>query len=135
MTTKTAEGYERCGNGRPGPDPNEAPFEPAGDGARDKPRRPAIDFKPVRADELARADYSVTWLIDGHLAADQPAFIGGPAKTCKTLIAIDAALSLVTGANFLGKFQVHEAQTVAYLSGEGGLSVLQDYSWRVADSK
>jgi hypothetical protein len=119
------------------PDPNEVAFGPdiSRDDDASEPRRPVIEFRAVRADELARADYSVTWLIEGHLAADQPAFIGGPSKTCKTLIAIDAALSLVTTADFLGAFKIPEGQTVAYLSGEGGLCILQDYALRIAASK
>ena len=74
-------------------------------------------------------------MIDETLVASQPAFLAGVSKVCKTLLGIDAAISLATGLPFLGVREVPTAVRVAYFSGEGGLSVLQEYGTRIAAAK
>ena len=92
-------------------------------------------FKAITCAELDGANYSVDFLIHGALAAGQPAFIGAAPKCCKTLIALDAALSLATETPFLGVIPVRRQCRVGYMSGEGGPSMLQDYARRVAHGK
>ena len=99
------------------------------------PRRPAFTLDAVSSAELAGTDYTADFLVDGVLVDGQPAFIGGNMKSCKTLLAVDLAISLAAGQPFLGTFPVVESRRVGFLSGEGGLSVLQDYATRVAASK
>jgi len=98
---------------------------------------PALLFQGVTCQELAANDYAPRFLIDHTLVADQPLLIGAAPKSLKTIISIDAAVSLATGCPFLGHppLQVDRRRRVGYFSGEGGLSTLQDYARRVAESK
>lgn len=100
---------------------------------------PAVDeqvkFHAVTCQELAQAEYNVNFLIDDTLVEMQPAIIGAAPKSCKTLLAIDAAISLATATPFLGSLEVKQAARVAYFSGEGGLSVLQEYAHRIAEGR
>src|SRR5436309_1437286 len=58
------------------------------------------------------------WLVEQVLAANQPMVIGGPPKALKTSLALDLAVSLATGTEFLGLFAVPRACKVAVFSGE-----------------
>jgi hypothetical protein len=107
----------------------------AGGAHEEDTEKDAVCFQGVLASELAKADYDVRFLIQDSLVDLQPCIVGGPAKTCKTLLATDAAVSLATATPFLGELIVHEAARVGYMSGEGGLSVLQDYARRVAEGR
>ncbi len=98
-------------------------------------RGDTIRFKGVTCAELDAAEYEIEFLIDDTLVASQPLLMGGAEKTLKTLLAVDAALSLATATPFLGTLPVERAISVGFMSGEGGLPVLQDYARRVAESK
>jgi replicative DNA helicase len=69
------------------------------------------------------------------LVRDQPTLIGGPKKSMKTTIMIDAALSLGSGKPFLGKFEIPERVKVAVLSGESGQITIRETALRIAKSK
>ena len=94
-------------------------------------------FKAVDCRELATASYSVRFLIAETLCEGQPLFIGAAAKSCKTLIAIDAAVSLATATPLFGVeyLSVDQPVRVGYFSGEGGLAVVQEYATRVANGR
>jgi len=94
-----------------------------------------VEFQGVTCEELSAGDYSVNFLIERTLVADQPALIGAAPKTLKTIVAIDAAVSLATATPFLGALDVPEAVRVGFFSGEGGLSVIQDYARRVVEGR
>ena len=68
------------------------------------------------------------------LFAGLPAVLGGPPKTAKTLLAIDAAISLATGRAWLGRFAVPAPCSVIYFAG-GGRAATLEYAARVAASK
>lgn len=94
------------------------------------------DILPVvTGQELDSAQYVMRYAVSDILVEEQPMFIAGYSKTLKTMIALDMAVSLATGARFLGRFGVEGCRRVLYLSGEGGLPVLQDYARRVCASK
>src|SRR4051794_20840473 len=76
--------------------------------------------------DFAEADYSHKWLVRQVLVGGQPGVIGGPKKSLKTSIAVDAAVSVGTGTPFLGRFPVPRKQRVAFLSGESGPATLKD---------
>ena len=92
-------------------------------------------FKLVTSAALDTADYTPRWIITDTLAAGSPGQIAGLFKVCKTLLAMDAAISAATGRPFLNHFTVTAPLSVAYFSGEGGPSVAQEYARRIARAK
>lgn len=89
-------------------------------------------FEAVSCEELAAGEYDVEFLIENTLVAGQPCMIGAAPKSMKTILTIDAAISLATATPFMGQLEVNRACRVGFMSGEGGMSVLQDYARRVA---
>jgi len=75
---------------------------------------------------LDSADLKIEYVIEGVLARGQQCCIGGPEKSCKTLIACEMAISLVTATPFLGRFRVTRSQNTLLMSSESGVAVLQD---------
>lgn len=70
-------------------------------------------------------DLRQTYLIDRVTVQGQQGTIGGRSKCCKTLVAIDMALSVASGTPFLGHFHVPQAAPVIFLSYESGGATLQ----------
>jgi len=99
-----------------------------GDGERER-------FPLVSSPALDGTDYAPTPIITEALFAGIPAIIGAPFKTCKSLVGIDAAISIATGTPWLGSFTVPAPMGVVYFSGEGGPCVAQEYGRRIAASK
>jgi replicative DNA helicase len=89
----------------------------------------------LTSDALAKLEARHQWLIKNVLVRDQPTLIGGPKKSMKTTIMIDAALSLGSGEAFLGKFEIPERVRVAVLSGESGQITIRETALRIAKSK
>lgn len=81
---------------------------------------------PLTDDELCALTQDNVELVQGVLVARQPAIIGGPQKTLKTLLGLDMALSLATGAPWLGNpnWTTGQSHRVAFYSGESGGRVL-----------
>src|SRR5262245_6344007 len=113
------------------------------DGMRKEPTKADVEVEPAVADPFgfldsaafARQKYRIDWLAEGVLAAGQPAVIGGPAKSLKTSLAVDLAVSLGTGTPFLGRFKVPRRRRVAVMAGESGRAGLQALAQRVAKAK
>ncbi|MEN6458233.1 MAG: AAA family ATPase [Thermoguttaceae bacterium] len=84
--------------------------------------------------ELDSGSYELEYLIDGILVALQPFILAGARKSLKTTILIAMAISLATGLPFLGHFPVKRACRVIVLSGESGLSVIQETARRICRS-
>ena len=68
--------------------------------------------------EFLRRPKEQPYLVDGILAAGQLAVIGGPEKGMKTNVTVDLAISLATGAKFLGHFRVPRPAKVLLVTGE-----------------
>ena len=94
-----------------------------------------VTFTGLSAAELHKSEYRIETLVDDILVVGQPMIIGGAQKTLKTTIAWDLAISLAMGLPFLNHFQTHRTARVGYMSGEGGLPVLQDVGRRVYANK
>ena len=92
-------------------------------------------FPLVTCAALDSADYTPDPIITEVLFAGGPAVEGGMFKTGKTLVGIEAAVSIATGRPFLRAWTVPEARGVVYFTGEGGPAVAQEYGRRIAASK
>jgi RecA-family ATPase len=68
--------------------------------------------------EFAAKKHPRAWLVEDVLVPGQPCVIGGPPKSLKTTLAIDLAVGLGTGTNFLRQFDVPKRRNVALFSGE-----------------
>lgn len=71
------------------------------------------------------------WLVEKILARDQPCVFGGGKKMLKTSVAIDLAISLATGTNFLGHFEVRTKRRVGVFSAESGKITLKGLAKRI----
>jgi hypothetical protein len=101
------------------------------------PTSPAkeITFSFLDSTELDTTDYRDTFLIQDILVAREPAIIGGRQKTLKTSLAIDMALSLTSGIDFLSHFRVTRPARVLFVSRESGPGAIQRTARAVAASK
>ena len=85
--------------------------------------------------DLEKLNARHRWLIKRILVRDQPALLGGPKKSMKTSIMLDAAVSLGSGRPFLNTFEIPERVKVAVLSGESGQITIRETALRVAKAK
>lgn len=69
---------------------------------------------------------SLRWLVDDVWVDQSVGFISGPSKSYKTWIALDLALSLVSGAAFLGRYPVRRTGPVLLIQEEDPTPVLQE---------
>lgn len=107
----------------------------AGDQVADEsaPEPPAFT-RLMTCAELLEKDLTINFLVDDMLVEGQPCVIGGASKSLKTSITVDLAVSLATGAPFLGEFQTQQRR-VAIWSGESGAVTLRSTAKRVAKSR
>lgn len=87
----------------------------------DKPSESRFRFL-TEAQQDAQPD--PTWLVDGLYQNSGVAAVYGPWGTMKTFWALDLAVSVASGARFLGHYQVHGGQRpVLFFAGEGSLAL------------
>ena len=75
------------------------------------------------------------YLIEDFMVRNEPMIIGGASKTLKTTTALDMAVSISTGTDFLGKFRVPKKERVLFVSGESGELTLQENMKLIADAR
>ena len=85
--------------------------------------------------EFLSIDLRQSYLIENVTVQGQQGTIGGRSKTCKTLVALDMALSVASGTPFLGHFDVAAAAPVGFFSYESGGATLQRTFARIARSR
>ncbi len=99
------------------------------------PAPPAVSpmeyFGFINADDLLKMEVKTDYLVKGILAEGQCCMLAGSFKTLKTTIAMDLAVSVATGRDFLDKFPVPKAAPVLFFSAESGLPKLKDTQMRV----
>ena len=95
----------------------------------------AEKFQAIDGKQLDSSDFSLNYIVDFLLVAEQPCILAGPKKGLKTSLLCDLGISISTGGEFLGKFQVSNARRFLLCSGESGLATLQETCRRVAESK
>jgi hypothetical protein len=96
--------------------------------------RERFTMRTLSSAEFDSGDYSVTYLVDYVLAAREPMVIAAALKSMKTTLSVALAMSLALAEPFLGKFAVRRPMNVLLLSGESGLSTLQNIGRRIARS-
>ena len=84
-----------------------------------------LDLKIVSAAELCRTEIHREYYVEDFLVKGEPMLLGGAAKSLKTSIALDLAVSLATATPFLDFFEVRAPRRVLFLSGESADSTLQ----------
>lgn len=92
-----------------------------------------LGLTPVAA--LLKSAPPPAWLVDGVMIENQPMVIGGPAKSLKTSVALDLAVSLGTGTPFLGRFPVPRRVRVAVFCGEFAPRTIAETVQRIATAK
>jgi hypothetical protein len=92
-------------------------------------------FEILNGPALASLSADVQDIIQWTISAGQPFIISGPRKAQKTTIALDAAISIVSGKPFLGCREVLQAGPVLFLSGESGLPTLRETALRICRAK
>lgn len=81
--------------------------------------------KPQRLGDLLRNIKRPVWLVEGVLTEGACGFIAGEPKTWKSWVGYDLALSVATGADFLGHFPVRNPGPVLYIQEEDPPPVLK----------
>jgi hypothetical protein len=66
------------------------------------------------------------WLVDELWAAEGVGVIGGAPKCCKTWLALDLAISVATGTDMLGRFQVPSKGPVLFYGAEDAPARLRE---------
>lgn len=91
--------------------------------------------KPQRLGLLLRNIKRPVWLIDGVLTEGACGFIAGEPKTWKSWVGYDMALSVATGADFLGHFPVRNPGPVLYIQEEDPLPTLKTRGAKIWSGK
>lgn len=75
------------------------------------------------------------WLVQDILTVGGVGFIAGEPKTYKSWCGLDLALSVATGADFLGHFRVKQKGPVLYIQEEDSTSMLKNRAMKVWSGK
>ena len=103
--------------------------------AKDKKKEDPYDLEIITVKEFLAKDFKREWLVKDICVQGEPLCVGGPQKGLKTTTMFDMAISLATGTEFLGRFEVPEVTPSLIISGESGGGTLQDTIRRIAESK
>lgn len=91
--------------------------------------------KPVNLFTMVKEAEPPKWLVKGVLTQESCGFLAGEPKSFKSWCALDLALSVATGAPFLGAFDVVDPGPVLYIQEEDPLPTLKDRLGKVAPTK
>ena len=83
-------------------------------------------------EELFTADLKEEFIVDQVLIENQPMVVAGEFKTLKTTKLIMLALSLCSGAKFLGRYEVFKKKRVLFCSAESGKRKIRKTIYAVA---
>lgn len=91
--------------------------------------------KPQRLGVMLRNIKRPVWLVEGVLTEGACGFVAGEPKTWKSWVAYDMAMSLATGADFLGLFPVRNPGPVLYIQEEDPPPVLKSRGAKIWSGK
>lgn len=77
-------------------------------------------YETVRAEDLEEPDPNKLWMVEDLWQREGVGILGGPAKSAKTWLALDIAVSVASGTDVLDTFEVKDPGGVLYVSAEGG---------------
>jgi hypothetical protein len=117
------------GSDWPSPSTAASPENRGGDRRNTAPPE-TIDYQIKTAAQFAAGDYHVEEAVGQIMVERQPMVILGPRKGLKTSLGLALALSLAGGVPYLGRFPVRRPRRVLFMSGESGLSTLQETARR-----
>lgn len=99
---------------------------------KSKPKEQAVtleaiaDMKVHQWSNFMQIPTQLKWLVDEAWVDGTVGFISGRSKSYKTWIALDLALSIVSGAPFLGRYTVQRTGPVLLIQEEDPASILQE---------
>lgn len=91
--------------------------------------------KPANLFTMVRDAEPPVWLVKDILTMGSCGFLAGEPKSYKSWCALDLALSVATGAPFLGAFDVVDPGPVLYIQEEDPLPTLKDRLGKIAPGK
>lgn len=91
--------------------------------------------KPQRLGDILRNIKRPVWLVEGVLTEGATGFIAGEPKTWKSWVGYDLAMSIATGADFLGYFPVRNPGPVLYIQEEDPPPVLKTRGAKIWSGK
>ncbi|MBL8819941.1 MAG: AAA family ATPase [Planctomyces sp.] len=104
-------------------------------------RQPATTSSPKSYAEtplseiLKHKDEQPEWLVENLIVCEEVGAILAPAKTGKTLLAVDLAISMASGKPWLARFQVPKPRRILYLTGETNQRRLASLVGKICTSK
>jgi len=99
---------------------------------REKPKRNKVHNEPVDLTDFLDMTYEKPqWMIEEMWSDQAHGLIVGPAKTFKSIIAMDMAISVATGTPFLNHFTVPQKGPAVYLQHENTDAEVQDRFQRI----
>lgn len=100
------------------------------------PQLEEIEAMEVRTwGDFLRMPTHLKWLVDDAWVDNSVGFISGRSKSYKTWIALDLALSVVSGESFLARYPIRRTGPVLLIQEEDPAAVLQDRLRLIAKSK
>lgn len=95
--------------------------------AKDQPKTEGLtEMSVMRWGEFMQIPTTLRWLIDDSWVDQTVGFISGRSKSYKTWLALDMALSVVSGQPFLGRYPVRRTGPVLLVQEEDPSAVLQE---------
>jgi len=99
------------------------------------PAEPIEQMKVHAWGDFMQIPTKLEWLVDEAWVDKSVGFISGRSKSYKTWIALDLALSIVSGSSFLGRYDVRRTGPVLLIQEEDPSSVLQERLRLIGKSK
>jgi hypothetical protein len=87
------------------------------------------------SDLMSSMDSSPGWLVDGFWMKKSHGIIAGEPKSFKSTLAIDLAVSVASGKNFLGEFEVQNQGPVVYIQNENAKWIMKDRIAKIMSHK
>ncbi len=93
-------------------------------------------FSGIDISELTEhANSEVDWIVDGVFSSDQPTLFGARSKCLKTTQLVDLAVSLASGTQWLGAFDIPKTRRVLFITGEANNRAISRRLYKAAAAR